>query len=208
MEEKNSVTKKFQELLDEMSRNPEKVTPSDENFLKAIFFKLCKALKFSEHSAWKVEYQVSKWNSLKEKMQGVAPYEVVNAGQNIILNDGANEMLKVICGTGGSPYNAANAKIYVGTDSTPENASQTGVLASGGNKAYANMDSGYPIVSGRTATFQATFSESAANFAWNEASITNGTGVGNKAMNRKVATMGTKVNGAWTIQITVSLVSA
>lgn len=165
-------------------------------------------MNFSEHSAWAVEWTVEKWHSIEEKLAGIAPYETVTTGQNIILDGGANEMLKIICGTGGTAYNTTNAKIYVGTDTTSENASQTGVIAQGGNKAYANMDSGYPKVDGRTATFRASFSEGEANFAWNEASITNGTGVGSVAMNRKVSTMGTKSGGTWTLQLTISLVSA
>ena len=98
--------------------------------------------------------------------------------------------------------------MYVGTDTTPENASQTGVIAQSGNRAYANMDGGYPQVDGRTATFRASFGDDSANFAWNEASISNGTGVGSIAMNRKVSTMGTKSGGTWTLQMTISLVSA
>lgn len=208
MSNNNFIYEKMMEVLDQIKENPDKVTDMDLESLQKIFFKICQELKFSEHSAWKVEYQVEKWKSLADKLKGLKPYEVVEAGQNIILDGGANEMLKIICGTGGTAYNAENAKIYVGTDSTSENASQTGVIAQGGNQAYANMDSGYPQVSGRTAIFRATFSESSANFTWREASITNGTGVGAKAMNRKVANMGTKVDGAWTIQITISLISA
>lgn len=208
MGKKNIVYEKMLETLSKMKEHPENVSDVEKAILKKIYFDLCKSLNFSEHSAWAVEWTVEKWHSLEEKMAGVKPYEVVSTGQNIILDGGANEMLKIICGTGGTVYNATNAKIYVGTDTTSENASQTGVIASGGNKAYANMDSGYPKVDGRTATFRASFSDGEANFAWNEASITNGTGVGSVAMNRKVSTMGTKSGGTWTLQLTISLVSA
>lgn len=206
--EKNIVFQMMGELLSKMKENPESVTESDKAFLKKIYFDLCKSLKFSDHSAWAVEWVVEKWHSMEDKIAGIAPYEVVKEAQNIILDGGATEMLKLICGTGGTAYNNANAKIYVGTDTTSENASQTGVIAQGGNRAYANMDSGYPQVSGRTAVFRASFGEDEANFSWNEASVTNGSGVGSVAMNRKVSSMGTKNSGTWTLQITISLVSA
>ena len=206
--EKNVVFQMMANLLSKMKEHPESVTESDKSFLQKIYFDLCKSLNFSEHSAWAVKWTVEKWHSMEEKLSGIAPYEVVNEGQNIILDLGATEMLKLICGTGKTAFDNANAKIYVGTDTTSENASQTGVLAQGPNKAYAAMDSGYPQVSGRTATFRASFGDSAANFAWAESSVTNGDGVGSVAMNRKVSTMGTKNGGTWTLQMTITLVSA
>lgn len=196
------------DLLAKMRENQESLTDEDKASLKKIYSGLCKSLKFSEHSAWAVEWAVEKWHSTEEKLSGVAPYEVFSTGQNIILDGGATEMLKLICGTGGTAYSNTNAKLYVGTDTTPENAAQTGIIATSSNAAFASMDSGYPKVFGRTATFRATFGDDSANFAWNEASISNGTGVGSVAMNRKVSSMGTKNGGTWTLQMTVSLVSA
>lgn len=206
--EKNIIFEQMSELLKKMAENPDSVTETDILFLRYIYSGICKTLKFSEHSAWAVEWIVEKWHSMEEKLSGAKPYEVISTGQNIITDGGATEMLKLICGTGGTSYSQANAKIYVGTDTTPENASQTGVIASGGNKVFAGMDSGYPKVSGRTATFRASFGDDVANFAWNEASVTNGSGVGSVAMNRKVSSMGTKNGGTWTLQMVVSLVSA
>lgn len=208
MESNKFIYNLMLDLLTKMKENPDSLTDEDKSFLKKIYSGLCKSLKFSEHSAWAVEWLVEKYHSMEEKLSGVAPYEVVSTGQNIILDAGATEMLKLICGTGGTAYNNTNAKMYVGTDTTPENASQTGVIAQSSNRAYANMDGGYPTVDGRTATFRASFGDDSANFPWNEASISNGTGVGSVAMNRKVSTMGTKSGGTWTLQMTISLVSA
>ena len=207
--EKNNIFNAMMNLLAYMKENPDSITESDREKLKELYKNICKASDISEHSRWGVKWVVEKWNNMKEKVSGVAPYEVVTDGQNIILDAGATEMLKLIIGDGSSTaFNNANAKIYVGTDTTSENASQTGILASGSNSAYAAMDSTYPIVDNRTITFRATFGDDAANFAWREAAITNGTGVGAVAMNRKVFDMGTKKNGTWTMQITISLLSA
>lgn len=207
--EKNFVFDLMMNLLSQMKNDPSSVTEEDRNKLDSLYRSLCQATNVSEHSKWAVEWVVEKWNSMKEKMDGVAPYEVLTTGQNIILDSGATAMLKLIIGdSSATAFNNANAKIYVGTDTTPENASQTGILASGPNSAYAAMDSTYPMVDNRIVTFRATFGDGAANFAWREAAVTNGTGVGAVAMNRKVFDMGTKKNGTWTMQITISLLSA
>lgn len=213
----SKIFEQFNKMLDEFKENPEKVTANDENKLKAIFFKMFEPLKFSQHSAWRVEWTLEKRHNAEDEkpyetlgdVEYFKSYEKLSFAGNVILDNGANEMLKLLIGdSSATKFDNANAKIYVGTDTTPENASQTGVLATSGNKTYASMNSGYPIVSGRTAIFRADFGNDVANFAWNEASLTNGTGVGSVALNRKVSSMGTKNGGTWTLQIQVSLVSA
>lgn len=195
-------------LLDSFEKNPDSVSEEDIQNMESLYSKLCKRLGISEHSQWRVEWQVEKWADTARKIAGFSPDEVVCAGQNIILDTGANEMLKLITGTGGTAFNASNSYIYVGTDSTAENASQTGVISTGANRAYAGMDTGYPMVSSRQMVYRASFGDTSANFAWNEAAILNGTGANAVAMNRKVSTLGTKASGTWTLQITISLTSA
>ena len=197
-------------LLEGMAVNSEALSDEQRDQLKSLRSILSKALGFSEHVAWEVRWRVEKFMSKTIEAvlnSGEKPYEVCEDVQNIILDTGANEMLKLIGGvSGGVAFSAANAKIYVGDDATAEAASQTGVLATT-NKAYAGMDSGYPSVSGRTIVFRASFDDSTANFAWRESAVTNGSGVGAISMNRKVASLGTKVTGTWTLQITISLTS-
>ena len=197
-------------LLEGMAVNSEALSDEQRDQLKSLRSILSKALGFSEHVAWEVRWRVEKFMSKTMEAvlnSGEKPYEVCEDVQNIILDTGANEMLKLIGGvSGGVAFSAANAKIYVGDDATAEAASQTGVLATT-NKAYAGMDSGYPSVSGRTIVFRASFDDSTANFAWRESAVTNGSGVGAISMNRKVASLGTKVTGTWTLQITISLTS-
>lgn len=195
-------------LLDEFEKHPERVSEGDIKNMENLYSRICKRLGISEHSQWRVEWQVEKWFDTARKLAGLAPDETVCATQNIILDSGANEMLKLISGTGGTAYDAGNSYIYVGTDSTAENASQTGVIATGANRAYAAMETGYPVVTGRQMIYRASFGDTAANFAWREASIINGTGANAVSMNRKVSDLGTKASGTWTLQITVSLTSA
>lgn len=199
---------KMTDVLDNMRKNPNSVTEHDRSMLEKLYSSLCKGLGISEHSQWRVEWKVEKWIDTARKIAGFEPDEVVCDTQNIILDVGANEMLKLISGTGGTAFSSANSVIWVGTDSSTENAAQTGVLATGSNRAYANIDSGYPTVSGRQLVYRASFGPDEANFAWNEASIANGTGTNSISMNRKVSALGTKTTGTWTIQITISLVSA
>lgn len=204
----NIVYQQMKNLLDSFEKNPDSVSEEDIQNMESLYPKLCKRLGISEHSQWRVEWQVEKWADTARKIAGFAPDEVVCTGQNIILDTGANEMLKLITGTGGTAFNASNSYIYVGTDSTAENASQTGVISTGANRASAGMDTGYPMVSSRQMIYRASFGDTSANFAWNEAAILNGTGANAIAMNRKVATLGTKASGTWTLQITISLTSA
>ena len=197
-------------MLERAASNPEGLNDAQKEQLKSLRAILSKALAFSEHVAWEVHWRVEKFLSktLDDVLSsGEKPYEVCSDVQNIILDTGANEMLKLIGGVSGAvAFSAANAKIYVGDDTTAEAASQTGVLATT-NKAYAAMDSGYPSVSGRTIVFRASFDDATANFAWRESAVTNGSGVGEISMNRKVSSLGTKVTGTWTLQITISLTS-
>ena len=194
--------------LDNMKNNPDRVTEEDKSMLQKLYSSLCKGLGISEHSQWCVEWRVEKWFDTAKKLAGLEPDEIAIETQNIILDSGANEMLKIITGTGGAAYSAANSYIYVGTDSTTENAAQSGVLATGTNRAFSSVDAGYPTVNGRQMIYRASFGDEAANFAWNEVSITNGTGANAVSMNRKVASLGTKTTGTWTIQLTISLTSA
>lgn len=209
--EKKITTKIYEkmcEVLDGMKNNPDSVTDEDVSMLNSLYSRLCKAMGISEHSQWRVEWKLEKWSNTAKKLAGLEPDEILLDSQNIILDSGANEMLKLITGTGGTAYSSANAYIYVGNSDTPENASQAGVLATGSNRAYAGMDVGYPVVNGRQMIYRASFGDTSANFAWNEAAIVNGTGANAVSMNRKVSNMGTKSTGTWTLQITVSLTSS
>lgn len=201
----NFIEKIYDEARNQIEfyrNHPEQITDEIRSKFEAMYSMLTKALNYSEHSAWGV-----KWTIEKREHEGAPILETVSG--NIILNGGANEMLKLVFGVKPStPYDATNARIYVGSDSTAERADQKGVLALGSNQASAKLDSGYPQVpaDGRTAVVRATFGETVANFAWNEVSLVNGQGGGAIALNRKQASMGTKNGGVWTVQLEVSIV--
>lgn len=197
------ISQEFMKELSKISENTNNISEKDIKKLELIYKMICKPLGISENGKWIINWTVSKFNNMKEYIDNI-PYETITAPQNIILDVGATEMLKLICGvSGANAYSNANAKIQVGTSSSPENAGQTGLIAQGGSKFEKGMEATYPQVSGRTMVFKSVFDEGEANFAWNEFSITNGT----VNMNRKVQNLGTKNTGVWSIQITVSVTS-
>lgn len=212
----NFLFEGYRSDLKKLREHPEYMqNPAIRNFLKEVYAELCKTLGLSEHSAWGVKWKIEKRN----KVGDATPYEVMSGKLpcdeamevvgNIILNGGANEMLKLICGLpDATPYDNANARIIVGTDTTAEDPEQTGVIAQGGSRAIAAMDSGYPkvAVGSRTATWRATFGDSAANFAWAEMGLANGASSSAISLNRKRADMGTKNGGVWSVELSVSIV--
>lgn len=196
--ELSNAYKSISDALDFMGDHPETVTDKDRGILLSLYHKLCKASSISDKSAWVCKWTIEKFKSLADN----EPYEVVNFGQNVITNVGAQEMLKLICGQSAYPYDSSNATITVGSSSTPEDASQTGVI--GPQKESANMSAGYPKVQDGMMTFSATFEEDQANFQWNEMSIGNGV----VAMNRKVLDEAKSKSGdIWIARCSISIES-
>ena len=190
---------KIMKKLDEISKSPGELTEKEESLLRKLYFSVCKADKISDRSGWKVSWKVSKYKD----ENSTQPYEVVNAGQNVILNSGANLMLKLICGESSEFLNGGYAKIIVGDNSSAESSSQTGPL---GNHSSANMARGFPAISGNKAVFEAAFGQGKANFAWNEICISSKY----TPINRKVIQgFGTKPSTEiWVVQAALEIVSA
>lgn len=121
---------------------------------------------------------------------------------NIFLNEGINFIWSIVCGASGlTPFNNANAHIGVGDGTASASPSQTGLQ--GVNKCYRPMDTGYPIYgSEQKAIFRATFGADDANFTWNEWTVANGNSDTAINLNRKVESLGTKVQGStWVLEV-------
>lgn len=131
----------------------------------------------------------------------------LNIPNNVLLNEGINELWALVAGTGATKFDNGNAYLGVGDSSAAADATQTGLQAST-NKLYKGMDTSYPTYgSSQIATWRATFGGSDANFAWNEITVANGNADAAKNLNRKVQSMGTKASGtSWvaSLQITLS----
>jgi hypothetical protein len=135
------------------------------------------------------------------------PDEVEHVPGNLLLQEGINEIWNLVCGLGSpTAFNAANARLGVGDSSTAEAATQTDLQAAT-NKTYKAMNSTWPKLTGTgnvTANFQSDFLTADANYVWNEWVVDNGSTAA-KTMNRKVASLGTKTTGTWTLTATITL---
>ena len=146
-------------------------------------------------------WTIRKWHG--EKI-GV-PDEIVKIKKNLLLNEGINQLWTILCSSGGTKFDNSNAYLGVGDSSTAAAASQTGLQAST-NKLYKAMDSGFPTYGTlQKATFQSTFGESEANFAWNEFTVANGNSDSATNLNRKVESAGTKSGGTWELTLEIEL---
>lgn len=192
-----------------LEEQPESATEEDKKWLQELFHQLCHALNYSDKSMWKCEWIVSKFAD-KTHHSSNKPYQIAIAGQNVITNTGAAEMLKIVCGISGArAFSNANAHIAVGDNTTVESASQTGIIATT-NRFSKPMDASFPSVNGREAEFQSTFLENEANFAWNEFCITNANQTSSPvALNRRVQSLGVKsASTIYQIKAKVAIVDA
>jgi hypothetical protein len=144
------------------------------------------------------------------------PEEILVVDGNLLLNEGIARLLDLLIGAGGTAYNNANAFIGVGDTSTSEAATQTELQATqnAANRFYKAMNATFPSRTNQTVDWQSDFTSGEANFAWNEwtvsagATTASGSGflVGTTNLNRKVASLGTKTTGTWTLtgEVTIS----
>lgn len=160
---------------------------------------------------WKINWKLEKFHEDISHFQGredefhklFKPYEVIEVPGNLLLNEGIDEMERLITGTGSpTAFNNTNARIGVGNGTAAADATQTGLQ--GASTAFAGMDAGYPTVGTQKMTFRASFGAGAANFAWEEWTIDNGATAA-KNMNRKVQALGTKAGGTWVATAEVTL---
>lgn len=170
-----------------------------------------------ENAQWRVKTTVAKfdgdWTGEQiDAGEAPEPAEVLEDDGNLLLIGGVSAIWQLLIGNGTSTggqaltyFNNANAVIGVGTSSTAEADTQTGLTA-GATKA---MDATYPqhtdstgTGGSKTITLRSTFASADANQAWNEWGISNGT----RYLNRKVAANGTKAAGqTWQMTVTVAL---
>ncbi|HEY1249181.1 MAG TPA: hypothetical protein VGE97_09350 [Nitrososphaera sp.] len=151
-------------------------------------------------------------SSLLREVAGKPDLSIDHVHGNLLLNEGIQRLEDLLIAAGGVAYNNANSYIGVGDSSTAEAASQTDLQAST-NKFYKAMNATFPSRSSQTVSWQSDFTTSEANYAWNEWTISagatsaSGAGftVGTTNLNRKVATLGTKATGTWTLTGSVTL---
>lgn len=148
------------------------------------------------------------------------PEEAVEIQGNLLVNEGIQRlqdltMIATVTSNqvAANPWSNANAYLGVGDSNTAEAATQTELQAAS-NRFYKAMNATYPLRASQTVTFQSDFTSAEANFVWAEwavaagATTASGSGftTGTTNLNRKVAALGTKSTGTWTLsgQLTIS----
>lgn len=133
--------------------------------------------------------------------EGVRPYEVATAYHNLLVNVGITRALNLLAGLGGQAYDSTHSRIGVGDDNTAAANSQTDLQAAAGatHRQFEVQDATFPSLSAQTMTWRSTFTSGEGNFAWQEWCIDDGTAastaITTPMLNRKVASLGTKVVG-------------
>jgi hypothetical protein len=139
------------------------------------------------------------------------PEEALEVYGNLLLNAGIQAIEDQLIGATTSPFNNTNSRLGVGNSATAEAATQTDLQAAAGaaNRQFKLMNATFPSRASQTLSFQSDFATGEANFVWNEWGIdrgnANGTTVTAPMLNRKVASLGTKSTGTWTLTATVTL---
>lgn len=120
-----------------------------------------------------------------------------------LTNAGRDMIAGLLTGHITSPlYNAANARIGVGTGTTAYSAAQTNLT---GTDFRKGMDAGFPTRVANVLTFQSTFAPGDANFAWQEWGLFNAAS-GGTMLNRLVEYNGTKLSGqTWIFQVELTI---
>ncbi|UCE90799.1 MAG: hypothetical protein JSV90_05025 [Methanobacteriota archaeon] len=156
------------------------------------------------HANWKVEKYLGDLPTEQDR-EGHSPYDVIKGEGNLLLNEGINEVFKLLCNSGSpTAFSQGTARIGVGDSNAGENATQTALQ--GGETAYVTCST---VTAGTSqkVTFVATFDGSTGNFAggWQEWSVDNGASAAIN-LNRKVVNLGVKTSGTtWVFTVEVSL---
>jgi hypothetical protein len=154
---------------------------------------------------------------LRSLLGGAEEIETIEG--NLLLNEGIQRLMDMTMiatpvsnQVATNPWSNTNSFVGVGDSNTAEAATQTELQAAT-NRFYKAMNATYPSRANQTSTFQSDFTTTEANWAWQEWSIAAGATTASGAgftngttnLNRKVASLGTKSTGTWTLSGAVTL---
>ena len=164
-----------------------------------------------DSKAWGVVATVEKWNVASYRAKGLPPDDTITTEDNLLLNGGIQNLLDLLCGLGSVTVYGTGSYIGVGTSTSAAAAGQAGLQAGTSARDYQAMESGFPDRTDQTMTWKSVWGSAEGNFAWEEWSIrsaSSGTGGEDTgtALNRKVASLGTKASGSeWTLTVTITV---
>lgn len=136
----------------------------------------------------------------KDRLVGIEEWK-----GNLGLQEGRQELIRLIAGTDGTPvkWDNANARLGVGNSNTAPADTQTGLL--GASKDFHAMDATYPQRANQTCEWRATFGDTHAEFAWEEYTVVNAADDTGMNLNRCTASKGTKASGeSWTLSLKIT----
>lgn len=138
------------------------------------------------------------------------PYETLEVEGNLLTTVGLNRMTNLLIGGGAQALTSTAIRLGVGDDATAATVVDND-LSTTTNQYYRVMDATYPLQADGVVTMKATYSTGDANFAWNcwgidvgTPTVTSSGTVSALLFNRKVASLGTKPSGTWTLTVTIT----
>ena len=181
-----------------------------------------------DHGLWNPNWAVHKFHEHRDRVYKAAHLEglpirylrenfelmgVLKSSGNVLLDEGINELMALLAGTGATKFDHDNAFMGVGDDATAADHEQTGLLGAanaGAHKLYVAMDASYPTYgTAQKAAWRSTFGADDAKFHWQEITVANGNSDAAKNLNRKVQDMGTKPSEApgstWVATLEITL---
>lgn len=142
--------------------------------------------------------------------QYVKPYEILEVEGNLITTAGLNLLTNLLIGGGSQALTSTAVRLGVGDDATAAAITDSD-LSTTTVQYYRVMDATYPQQVNGVTTFKGTFGSSDGNFAWNcwgidvgTPTVTSSSSVSALLFNRKVASLGTKASGTWTLTVTIT----
>jgi len=133
------------------------------------------------------------------------PYDLIERLGNVWTRGGIEEFFKLATGAAATAYSNANARIGVGSGTTPATDQDTAL--EGPSTFFMAMNTGYPLVGSgadKKTTWQGTAASGEAQFHWQEIVIDNGA-VAAIILNHAIEDLGTKGAETWLVTIETPL---
>lgn len=128
------------------------------------------------------------------------PYETLTSKHSDLLDEGADELIKLMLGIGGAVDFGETAYMGVGNSSVAFDPTHTDLQ--GASKKYIVVDAQPTLEAGQKAQWVATFESADGNFAWEEYTVSNTADGTGKNLMRILSSKGTKEAGeVWELTI-------
>lgn len=164
----------------------------------------------SDAGKWSCHWTLEKFHEERDEFQAMLkagktpkPYEVIEGNGNLLVNLGIQEIEDAfLTGSMTTPFNNTNSGIAVGTSATAADPTDTGLGAENDRKG---MEATFPSRTNQTITFKSVFDDAGSDGVWAEWGIFNNPSTGGTMLNHKIAAMGTKSGGTWTLTVTITI---